>query len=99
VRGERANAEARAQNVRAGVEAGRGSDTLADVVGSQVIQRLKETEANLQAQISDQSTVLLENHPRLRGLRAQLQGIRREIDSETQKILASLDNEAEVSRL
>ena len=99
VRGERANAEARAQNVRAGVEAGRESETLADVVGSQVIQRLKETEANLQAQISDQSTVLLENHPRLRGLRAQLQGIRREIDSETQKILASLDNEAEVSRL
>ncbi len=99
VRGERANAEARAQNVRAALEAGRASDTLTDVVGSQVIQRLKETEANIQAQISDQSTVLLENHPRLRGLRAQLQGIRRQIEAETQKILASLDNEAEVSRL
>ncbi|CCF18960.1 putative transmembrane succinoglycan biosynthesis transport protein [Pseudorhizobium banfieldiae] len=99
VRGERANAEARAQNVRAALDAGRASDTLTDVVGSQVIQRLKETEANLQAQISDQSTVLLENHPRLKGLRAQLQGIRRQIEAETQKILASLDNEAEVSRL
>lgn len=99
VRGERANAEARAQNVRAALEAGRASDTLTDVVGSQVIQRLKETEANLQAQISDQSTVLLENHPRLKGLRAQLQGIRRQIEAETQKILASLDYEAEVSRL
>ena len=99
VRGERANAEARAQNVRAALEAGRASDTLTDVVGSQVIQRLKETEANLQAQISDQSTVLLENHPRLKGLWAQLRGIRRQIEAETQKILASLDNEAEVSRL
>jgi exopolysaccharide transport family protein len=99
VRGERANAEARAENVRAALEAGRDADTLADVVSSQVIQRLKEAEANLQAQISDQSTVLLDNHPRLRGLRAQLAGIRQQIDSETRKILGSLDSEAEVSRL
>jgi uncharacterized protein involved in exopolysaccharide biosynthesis/Mrp family chromosome partitioning ATPase len=99
VRGERATAEARAENVRAALDAGRASDTLADVVSSQVIQRLKEAEANLQAQISDQATTLLDNHPRLRGLRAQLSGIRRQIAAETRKILASLDNEAEVSRL
>ncbi|WP_440411961.1 GumC family protein [Neorhizobium petrolearium] len=99
VRAERANAEARAENVRASLKAGRASDTLTDVVGSQVIQRLKEAEANLQAQVSDLSTSLLEGHPRLRGLRAQLAGIRQQIDAETKKILASLDNEAEVSRL
>jgi len=99
VRGERANAEARAENVRAALKAGRASDTLTDVVGSQVIQRLKEAEANLQAQISDSATSLLDGHPRLKGLRAQLVGIRQQIDSETKKILASLDNEAELSRL
>lgn len=99
VRGERANAEARAENVRAALKAGRASDTLTDVVGSQVIQRLKEAEANLQAQISDSATSLLDGHPRLKGLRAQLTGIRQQIDSETKKILASLDNEAELSRL
>ncbi len=99
VRGERANAEARAENVRAALKAGRAPDTLTDVVGSQVIQRLKEAEANLQAQISDSSTSLLEGHPRLKGLRAQLTGIRQQIESETKKILSSLDNEAELSRL
>ncbi len=99
LRAELANAEARAENVRNGLRAGRASDTLTDVVGSQVIQRLKETEANLQAQISDQQTQLLEGHPRLRGLRAQLSGIRQQIEAETRKILASLDNEAEVARL
>jgi exopolysaccharide transport family protein len=99
VRAERANAEARAENVRAALKAGRASDTLTDVVGSQVIQRLKEAEANLQAQISDQSTQLLEGHPRLKGLRAQLGGLRQQIDSETKKILASLENDAEVARL
>ncbi|WP_117194097.1 GumC family protein [Rhizobium terrae] len=99
VRGERANAEARAENVRNALKAGRAPDSLGDVVGSQVIQRLKEAEANLQAQISDQSTSLLEGHPRLKGLRAQLAGIRQQIESETKKILGSLDSEAEVSRI
>jgi uncharacterized protein involved in exopolysaccharide biosynthesis/Mrp family chromosome partitioning ATPase len=99
VRGERATAEARAENVRAALKAGRGPDTISDVVSSQVVQRLKEAEANLQAQISDQSTSLLEGHPRLKGLRAQLAQIRQQIANETQKVLASLDSEAEVSRL
>ncbi|CDN47340.1 GumC family protein [Neorhizobium galegae] len=99
IRGERANAEARAENVRTALKAGRASDTLSDVVGSQVIQRLKEAEANLQAQISDSATSLLEGHPRLKGLRGQLSGIRQQIESETKKILASLDNEAEMSRI
>jgi exopolysaccharide transport family protein len=99
IRGERANAEARAENVRTALKAGRASDTLSDVVGSQVIQRLKEAEANLQAQIADSSTSLLEGHPRLKGLRGQLSGIRLQIESETKKILASLDNEAEMSRI
>eukprot|EP00913_Durusdinium_trenchii_P021312 g20025.t1 len=99
VRAERANAEAKAENVRTALKAGRQSDTLAEVVGSQVIQRLKEAEANLQAQISDQAIVLLEGHPRLKGLRAQLAGIRQQIDVETKKILGSLDSEADVARL
>ncbi len=99
VRGERANAEAKVENVRTALGAGRDSDTIADVVSSQVIQRLKEAETNLQAQISDQATSLLDGHPRIRGLRAQLAQIRQQIASETRKVLASLESEAEVSRL
>ncbi|MEB2844064.1 chain-length determining protein [Rhizobiales bacterium RZME27] len=99
VRGERANADARGQNVRNAIEAGRPSDTLSDVVGSAMIQRLKETEASLQGQISDLSTSLMEGHPRLKGLRAQLSGIRQQIQGETRKILASIEGEANVARL
>ena len=44
VRGERANAEARAENVRTALANGRAVDTLNDVVASPMIQRLKETE-------------------------------------------------------
>ncbi|WP_455272021.1 GumC family protein [Rhizobium herbae] len=99
VRGERANAEARAENVRTALASGRAVDTLNDVVASPMIQRLKETESNIQGQIADLSTTLLDGHPRLKGLKSQLQGIRTQILSETKKILGSLENEANVSQL
>ncbi len=99
VRGERANAEARAEGVRTALANGRAVDTLNDVVASPMIQRLKETESNVQAQVADLSTTLLDGHPRLKALKAQLQGIRTQILSETKKILGSLENEASVSQL
>jgi exopolysaccharide transport family protein len=99
VRSERATAEARAESVRAVLQNGGAPDTLTEVVGSQMIQRLKESEAQIQGQISDLSTSLLEGHPRLKGLRSQLAGIRAQIKSETQKILSSLENEAKTARL
>ena len=99
VRGERANAEARAAGVRSALASGRAPDTIADVVGSQMIQRLKETEANLQAQVADLSTTLLDGHPRLKALKSQLEGIRGQISTETRKILTSLENEAKVGEL
>jgi exopolysaccharide transport family protein len=99
VRGERATASARAENVRAALASGRGADTLNEVVGSAMIQRLKESESQIQNQIADLSTSLLDGHPRLKGLKSQLQGIRAQIRSETQKILASLENEAKVGEL
>lgn len=99
VRGERASAEARAESVRAVLKNGGAPDTLSDVVGSQMIQRLKESEAQTQGQISDLSTSLLEGHPRLKGLRSQLAGIKEQIRAETQKILTSLENEARTARM
>ncbi|KAA0698327.1 chain-length determining protein [Neorhizobium sp. P12A] len=99
VRGDKANAEARAQAVRNALSTGRSTDTLADVSGSQNMQRLKATESNLESQISDLSTTLMDGHPRLKALRAQLADIRQQIDRETQKILASIENEAKVADL
>jgi exopolysaccharide transport family protein len=98
VRGERANAEARAQSVRAALKAGRNGDTIAEVVASPMIQRLKETQSNIEGQIADLSTSLLDGHPRLKGLRSQLLGISEQIRRETRKVLASLESEASVSR-
>ncbi|MGV3552479.1 exopolysaccharide transport family protein [Rhizobium sp.] len=98
IRGERANAEARAANVREALKAGRNVDSLSEVVGSPMIQRLKETQSNIEGQIADLSTSLLDGHPRLKGLRSQLSGITEQIRRETRKVLASLESEANVAR-
>jgi hypothetical protein len=63
-----------------------------------MIQRLKETQSNIEGQIADLSTSLLDGHPRLKGLRSQLTGISEQIRRETKKVLASLESEASVSR-
>ncbi|WP_025661215.1 Wzz/FepE/Etk N-terminal domain-containing protein [Rhizobium sp. IBUN] len=97
VRGDRANAEARAQSVRNALSSGEPSDALQDIMSSQSIQRLKSTESGLRSQISDLQTSLLNNHPRLKSLRAQLSDIKVQIRQETQKILASIENEAKVA--
>ncbi|MGC4390677.1 polysaccharide biosynthesis protein UppB [Agrobacterium sp. M50-1] len=99
IRGERANAEARAEGVRSALANGRPLDTFPDVVSSPTIQRLKENETTIRSQISDLSSSMLEGHPRIRALRNQLDGIQRQIQEETRKVLASLENEANVSRL
>jgi Mrp family chromosome partitioning ATPase len=63
------------------------------------MQRLKATESSLESQISDLSTTLMDGHPRLKSLRSQLADIRQQIDRETKKILASIENEAKVAEL
>lgn len=99
VRTDRATAEARAASVKSALQSGRPVDTLQDVVGSQMIQRLKESESTIQSTMADLSTTLLDGHPRLKALRSQLAGIRAQIEVETKKILGSLENEANVGRL
>ncbi|MGX5666359.1 chain-length determining protein [Rhizobium daejeonense] len=98
VRGERANAEARAEDVRAALKAGRSTETLEAVAGSEAIQRLKGTESTIRAQISDLSTTLLDGHPQMKALRSQLAGIREQIATESAKVAASLENAATVAR-
>jgi uncharacterized protein involved in exopolysaccharide biosynthesis/Mrp family chromosome partitioning ATPase len=98
VRGERANAEATAENLRASIKAGKSTDTLDAIARSESIQRLKATESQIRAQISDLSSSLLEGHPQMKALRAQLAGIREQVRAESLRVAASLDNQAAVAR-
>jgi len=99
VRGELADAEARARTVRAAMAAGQPVDALVDVLASTTVQRLRDRESAVRAEIADLSATLLDGHPRMKALRAQLDDISAQIMSETRKVLASLENNARLSRL
>jgi len=99
VRGERADAEARAQSVRNALENGQAVDAVSDVLSSPVVQRLRESEGNIRAQLADLSTTLLEAHPRMKGLRAQLGDVENQIRGEIRKVLSSLESNARVAGL
>lgn len=99
VRAARAAADANAQRMRAALAAGGSLETLPEVISSPLIQRLRENEIQLRADIADLSTTLLENHPRIRSLRAQLANLERQIRTEAQNVLEGLVNESRAAQM
>ena len=97
VRGERADAEARARTVRAALDNGQSIDAIGDVLGSANVQRLRERESAVRAEIADLSATLLDGHPRMKALRSQLSDIENQVRAETRKVLSSLENNARLA--
>ena len=98
VRAARASAEAKAASVKNALQSGVALDTVPDVLSSELIQRLRERQAELTAEIADLSTTLLSGHPRIKALRSQKAGLERQIQSEARKVLKGLETEARTSR-
>ncbi len=94
----RAQAEARAQAARDLLNGGGGS-ALPEVQRSPLIQNLTEQKVRVERQISELSAALLPGHPRMRQLRADLAGLKRQIDAEVGKVADSLEREAEAAGL
>jgi uncharacterized protein involved in exopolysaccharide biosynthesis/Mrp family chromosome partitioning ATPase len=98
VRANRAAAEATAQAVRAALDSGGSLDAFPEVLSSSLIQRLRERQVQLQADIADLSTTLLDNHPRIRALRSQLADLDRQIRQEAENVLKGLSAEAKTAQ-
>jgi len=98
LKAERSSAQARAASVRSALQNGSSIDVIPEVIDSPLIQRLREREVELRAQISDLSTTLLPNHPRLRALNSQVEDFQRQIRSAASNILASLENNVNTTR-
>lgn len=98
VRAARASAEAKAASIKNALDSGVAIDTVPDVLSSDLIQRLRERQVQLAADIADLSTTLLDAHPRIKALKSQRGGLERQIQSEARKVLQSLETEARTSR-
>ena len=68
-----------------------------DVTNSELIRRLSEQRVTLRAQLAEQSSTLLPQHPRIKELRAQIADLDQQIRSEGERLVRSLENDAKVA--
>lgn len=95
-RGHKADLEARARQLRDQINSGKSIES-ADITSSDAIRRLIEQRIAVRAQLAEQSTTLLDQHPRIKELKAQMAEIERQIQIEGERLLRQLDNDAKVA--
>ncbi|MCA6120669.1 lipopolysaccharide biosynthesis protein [Bradyrhizobium sp. WSM 1704] len=92
-----ADAETKARLIREMLQGGKPIEA-SEVLNSELIRRLAEQRATLRAQLAEQSSTLLDNHPRIKELKAQVADLDRQLREEAGKISRSLDNDARLAR-
>jgi succinoglycan biosynthesis transport protein ExoP len=95
-RGQKADFEARARFIRDLLKSGKPIEA-ADITNSELIRRLAEQRVTLRAQLAEQSSTLLPQHPRIKELNAQLGDLDIQIRLEAEKLVRSLENDARIS--
>lgn len=98
VRTDRGAAESKLKQVKEIISRPHGEETVAEVLDSQLVQHLREQEAEIERSIADLSQQYGERHPKLIAARAQLDDARSKIGAEVRKIIMGLENSANVAR-
>jgi succinoglycan biosynthesis transport protein ExoP len=95
-RSRKADAEAKARFASEALRLGKPVES-PDFLNSDLIKRLSERRATLRSQLAEQSTTLLDGHPRIKELRAQILDLEHEIRKEAERLTRSLENDAEIA--
>ena len=83
----KSDAETKARLIREMLQSGKPIEA-SDVLNSELMRRLSEQRVTLRAQLAEQSSTLLDDHPRIKELKAQLADLDRQIRDEADKHLA-----------
>ena len=67
------------------------------MLNSELIRRLSEQRVTLRAQLAEQSSSLLDNHPRIKELKAQIADLDQQIRHEAESVARSLENDAKLA--
>jgi Mrp family chromosome partitioning ATPase/capsule polysaccharide export protein KpsE/RkpR len=95
-RSMKADAESRARLIKEMLQSGKPIEA-SEVVNSELMRRLSEQRVTLRAQLAEQSSTLLGNHPRIKELKAQLGDLDGQIRDEAAKISRSLESDARIA--
>jgi succinoglycan biosynthesis transport protein ExoP len=97
-RAQRAEAEAKYQQVEAIAKSGRDIDSVADVLNSSLISNLRQQESEVQRKYSEMLVEFGPRHPKMIQMKAELEDIQEKVRSEVKKIAAGLHNSMDVAR-
>ena len=92
-RAQKSDAESKARIIREALKRGAATE-VSDVMNSEILRRLSEQQVTLRAQLAEQSSTLLDQHPRIKELRAQIADLSRQIRSEAERLAISFENDA-----
>jgi succinoglycan biosynthesis transport protein ExoP len=92
----KSDAESKARLIREMLQSGKPIES-SEIFNSELIRRLTEQRVTLRAQLAEQSSTLLDGHPRIKELKAQLADLDRQLREEASKISRSLDNDARIA--
>jgi polysaccharide biosynthesis transport protein len=92
----KSDAENKARLIREMLQGGRPIEA-SEVLNSELIRRLSEQRATLRAQLAEQSSTLLDGHPRIKELKAQLADLDHQLRDEASKVSRSLENDARIA--
>src|SRR5947209_8119611 len=92
----KSDAESKARLIREMLESGKPIEA-SEVLNSELIRRLSEQRVTLRAQLAEQSSTLLDGHPRIKELKAQLGDLDRQLREEAGKVSRSLENDSRIA--
>src|SRR4051794_12660732 len=92
----KSDAESKAKLIREMLQSGKPIEA-SDILNSELTRRLSEQRVTLRAQLAEQSSTLLDNHPRIKELKAQLADIDRQIREEASKLSRSFENDSRIA--
>ena len=95
-RSQKADLDARARMIRNMLRSGRPIES-SDITNSELIRRLVEQRVTLRAQLAEQSSTLMDQHPRIKELRAQIAALEVQIRVETGVLIESIENDARIA--
>ena len=95
-RAQKADAEAKAKMIRDMLRSGQPIES-SDILNSELIRRLAEQRVTLRAQLAEQSSTLLDDHPRIIELKAQIADLDNQIRAEAETIARSFENDAKLA--
>ena len=95
-RAQKSDAEVKARLIRDALRSGAPIE-FSDMINSELMRRLSEQRVTLRAQLAEQSSTLLDQHPRIKELRARIGDLERQMRIEADRHARSLENDAKLA--